>query len=86
MSKSKLRQLRAPATIYPGIGTKAETGVRNGWYRARDLNLHLDSTYAWIQPIPGFEGVDVCDGIPPPLPPLVRHPGLGPVFTRPKRS
>ena len=25
------RWLRAPATIYPGIGTKAETGVRNGW-------------------------------------------------------
>ncbi len=51
--------------------------------RARDLNLHLDPTYAWIQPIPGFEAVDVCDGILPPLPPFVRHPGLGPVFTRP---
>ena len=25
--RSKLRQLRAPATNYPGIGTKAETGV-----------------------------------------------------------
>ncbi len=56
------------------------------WLQARDLNLHLDSTYAWIQPIPGFEEADVCDGIPPPLPPFVRHPGLGPVFTRPKRS
>ncbi len=31
--------LRASGTIYSGIGTKAETGVRNGWYRARDLNL-----------------------------------------------
>ena len=31
--------LDVPAPIYPGIGTKAETGVRNSWYRARDLNL-----------------------------------------------
>ncbi len=30
---------RAAVSIYPGIGTQAETGVRNGWYRAPDLNL-----------------------------------------------
>ncbi len=29
----------AAVSIYPGIGTQAETGVRNGWYRAPDLNL-----------------------------------------------
>ncbi len=31
--------LSATTSIYPGVGTKAETGVRNGWYRALDLNL-----------------------------------------------
>ncbi len=33
------RCLRAPATAYPEIGTKADIEVRNSWYRARDLNL-----------------------------------------------
>ena len=32
-------QLCTPATVCPRIETKTETGVRNRWHRARDLNL-----------------------------------------------
>jgi len=31
--------LNVAATIHIWIGTKAETGIRNSWYSAADLNL-----------------------------------------------
>ena len=39
MQRSQRARFGSLAWIYPGIGTKAETGVRNGRDRARDLNL-----------------------------------------------
>ncbi len=44
------RWLQGPAIIYSGIGTKAETGVRNGRDRARDLNLQAHLSVRKTQP------------------------------------